>query len=84
MRSVKIVNKYRNEDCYLNIRNTSGSFQLCDAYSNHIDGYFLFGITIDGMYRDEGVGCDEEQLDPIVDTDYDNNYTIKITGVDEL
>ena len=81
---IKISNRFYNENCYLKKYKRDGSsFQLCDKHGNHIDGYFLFGIYHSGLVRDNGIG-EDIYLVPPIDTDYDNNHCLKITGVDEL
>lgn len=54
-------------------------FDLCYENKTHIQNYFLFSITKDGLALDTGIGRGLG-----LDVYEDNSHQLRITGVDDV
>jgi len=52
-------------------------------YFDHIEGFSLFRILPEGFEHIEGIGTSDTEISQL-DLDYDKDYILKITGVDEV
>lgn len=60
-------------------------FHLTDNLAHHIDGYWLFAISHEGLRRMNTVGTDNSVIKLHVDTDVNiDNGKLKISGIDEI
>jgi len=83
MKQIKLPNKLNNVSLYFEMKSNL-QFHICTKHY-HLPGYNLFclfytsGIDLNKWI---GGGDEVEKLD--IDTDDNNDYTLKIIGIDEL
>ncbi len=76
--------KYHNRRSSLELYISNGSVKAHFVYTgnNHIPGFYLFTITLQGLVLDHGINC--VMGDTKLDLDDLNRESLKIIGVDLL
>jgi hypothetical protein len=80
MNKLPIPNLYRGKMCHLSL-DIRGRFHICDDRNDRIGGYYLFRIDDNGLFFDGSVAGG---VTPSLDTDYNRDRRLIISGVDEL
>lgn len=82
MKRIKILNQLNGSNCDMEITDR-GKFHL-SLNGRHVDSYYLFAITPEGLVRDASVASDRSiSIIPPICADGDNS-TLLIIGVDEI